>query len=54
MIFEAGKLAEFWFNCSRCIHQVNVKKIPKTPLICGQPTEETHPHILRKGEVSIL
>ncbi|VVC43026.1 Aminopeptidase P, N-terminal,Creatinase/Aminopeptidase P, N-terminal,Peptidase [Cinara cedri] len=46
-----GKLTEFWFNCNRCVHQVNVKKIPKTPLICGQPTEETHPHILRKGEI---
>lgn len=31
---------------------MNVKKILKAPLICGQPTDETHPHIVKKGEVS--
>lgn len=32
---------------------MNVKKIVNIPLICGQPTDKTHPHIIKKGEVSI-
>lgn len=52
---DAGKLTELWSNGggSRCVHQVNVKEIPKSPLVCGQPTDATHPHIMCKGEVSI-
>lgn len=52
--FVTGKLTELWSNSGRCMHQMNVKKVTKTPLICGQPTEESHPHLVRKGEVSTL
>jgi len=31
-----------------------MKNIVKTPLVCGQPTDESHPHLVMKGEVSIL
>lgn len=51
-MFCSGKLTEFWSNSRRCIHQMNVRKVLKAPLICGQPTDETHPHIMKKGEVS--
>lgn len=53
LCFRAGKLIELWSNTSRFIHQMNVKNILKTPLVCGQPTEETHPHLVGNGEVSI-
>lgn len=52
--FDAGKLTELLSNSSRRIHQMSVKKIVKPSLICGQPTDETHPHIVGKGEVSIF
>lgn len=52
--FYAGKLTELWSNSCRSIHQMSVKKIVKPTLICGQPTDETHPHIMSKGEVSIF
>lgn len=32
---------------------MSMKNIVKTPLICGQPTDESHPHLVMKGEVSI-
>ncbi|XP_008187942.1 xaa-Pro aminopeptidase 3 isoform X1 [Acyrthosiphon pisum] len=47
----AGKLTELWSNSSRCIHQMSMKNIVKTPLICGQPTYESHPHLVMKGEL---
>lgn len=43
----------FLKNGTRFVHQVNANKLSKISINCGQPTYETHPHLLRKNEVSL-